>query len=55
MNPGRLFFVLAFLLFFPIGLSAQEKENIVLLPIDVAPEFEAQKELIGTEIPKSSK
>ena len=39
-------------LFFPIDLSAQEKENIVLLPIDVAPEFEAQKELIGTEIQK---
>lgn len=53
MNPGRLFFVLASLLFFPIGLSAQEKENIVLLPIDVAPEFEAQKELIGTEIQKA--
>ena len=53
MNPGRLFFVLASLLFFPIDLSAQEKENIVLLPIDVAPEFEAQKELIGTEIQKA--
>ena len=53
MNPGRLFFVLASLLFYPIGLSAQEKENIVLLPIDVAPEFEAQKELIGTEIQKA--
>lgn len=53
MRISRLFFALVSLLFFPISLSAQEMKNIVLLPIDVAPEFEAQKELIGTEIQKA--
>ena len=34
--------------FAPLNVFAQEKENIVLLPIDVSPELTAQKELIGT-------
>ena len=32
---------------------AQQKENVVLLPIEVSPEYAAQKKIIGAEIQKS--
>lgn len=48
-----IFFVITFFSWQIVPAMAQQKENIVVLPIEVSPEFAAQKELIGTEIQKS--
>ena len=44
---------LSFLSFMQTPAFAQQRENIVLLPIEVSPEYQLQKDVIGAEIQKS--
>jgi len=51
----RLFVVLIFAITssFQTSAVAQQMENIVLLPIEISPEYASQKKIIGAEIQKS--